>query len=71
MGLIMVTTRASLWRPVMSARLNQITHDFSPPPPVCTTELGTVAKMLPEFAKRNTKVSSLSGDPVDRHHQWE
>jgi|GEM_PF-3937801 len=43
----------------------------APHPPVCTTELGTVAKMLPEFAKRNTKVSSLSGDPVDRHHQWE
>ncbi|CAN5513782.1 peroxiredoxin [soil metagenome] len=42
--------------------------DFTP---VCTTELGTVARMLPEFAKRNTKVIGLSVDPVDRHLAWE
>lgn len=42
--------------------------DFTP---VCTTELGTVAKMLPEFAKRNTKVIGLSVDPVEKHLEWE
>lgn len=38
--------------------------------PVCTTELGYVAKMKDEFAKRNTKVIALSVDPVDSHHGW-
>lgn len=42
--------------------------DFTP---VCTTELGTVAKMLPDFAKRNTKVIGLSVDPVAKHLEWE
>ncbi len=41
--------------------------DFTP---VCTTELGTVAGLLPEFAKRNTKVIGLSVDPVDKHSSW-
>jgi alkyl hydroperoxide reductase subunit AhpC len=41
--------------------------DFTP---VCTTELGTVAHLLPEFEKRNTKVIGLSIDPVDNHAQW-
>ena len=41
--------------------------DFTP---VCTTELGAVAKLLPEFAKRNTKVIAISCDPVDKHKAW-
>lgn len=38
--------------------------------PVCTTELGAVARLLPEFAKRNTKVIGLSVDPVEAHTRW-
>jgi alkyl hydroperoxide reductase subunit AhpC len=41
--------------------------DFTP---VCTTELGYMAKLGPEFQKRNTKVLGLSVDPVDDHHKW-
>jgi alkyl hydroperoxide reductase subunit AhpC len=41
--------------------------DFTP---VCTTELGTMAHLEPEFAKRNTKLIGLSADPVDRHEAW-
>ena len=38
--------------------------------PVCTTELGMVAHLKPDFAKRNTKVIALSVDPLDRHEGW-
>ena len=41
--------------------------DFTP---VCTTELGYMAKLKPEFDKRNTKVVGLSIDPVSDHTRW-
>lgn len=41
--------------------------DFTP---VCTTELGTLAKLQAEFDKRNTKVIGLSVDPVTDHERW-
>jgi alkyl hydroperoxide reductase subunit AhpC len=41
--------------------------DFTP---VCTTELGYLARLKPEFDKRNTKVIGLSVDPVEHHQRW-
>ena len=41
--------------------------DFTP---VCTTELGYMAKLKPEFDKRNTKIIGLSIDPVSDHTKW-
>ena len=41
--------------------------DFTP---VCTTELGYMARIEPEFTKRNAKLIGLSADPVDRHSAW-
>jgi len=41
--------------------------DFTP---VCTTELGYMAKLQPEFAKRNVKIIGLSVDPVANHAKW-
>jgi thioredoxin-dependent peroxiredoxin len=41
--------------------------DFTP---VCTTELGYMARIKPEFDKRNTKIVGLSVDPVDDHQRW-
>jgi alkyl hydroperoxide reductase subunit AhpC len=41
--------------------------DFTP---VCTTELGTVAKLKDDFAKRNAKVIAISVDPLESHERW-
>ena len=38
--------------------------------PVCTTELGYMAKIKPEFDRRNVKIMGLSVDPVDQHAKW-
>jgi len=41
--------------------------DFTP---VCTTELGYMARIKPEFDKRGVKIIGLSADPIDRHSKW-
>jgi alkyl hydroperoxide reductase subunit AhpC len=42
-------------------------RDFTP---VCTTELGNLAKLKVEFDKRNVKIMGLSVDPVENHAKW-
>lgn len=42
-------------------------RDFTP---VCTTELGYMAAIKPEFERRNTKIIGLSVDPLDNHEKW-
>jgi alkyl hydroperoxide reductase subunit AhpC len=41
--------------------------DFTP---VCTTELGTMARLKPDFARRNVKILAVSVDPVEKHKGW-
>ena len=41
--------------------------DFTP---VCTTELGLMAGLAPDVAKRNAKIIGISVDPVESHHKW-
>src|SRR6187551_4066380 len=42
-------------------------RDFTP---VCTTELGYMASIKPEFDKRNTKIIGISADPLGKHEDW-
>jgi len=53
----------SRWCPSLSHQPTDFT-------PVCTTELGSLAGLEPEFAKRNAKVIGLSVDPVTSHSKW-
>ncbi|HEY7284308.1 MAG TPA: peroxiredoxin [Vicinamibacterales bacterium] len=55
------------WKGSSWAILFSHPRDFTP---VCTTELGALAALVPQFAKRNTKVVGLSVDPIVDHQRW-
>jgi alkyl hydroperoxide reductase subunit AhpC len=61
------TIRFHQWMGDRWAILFSHPKDFTP---VCTTELGYMARLKPEFDKRNTKIIALSADPVEKHAGW-